>query len=304
MRSLIFLFALTLAPIAAHAQQSDLGRLQIGMTPAEARQASPEQQWIERSFGGDLVVLSAETPVRVGRLNFVPSLAFRDGRLEGISFEARGAIRRVQQCDDLLVETVEAVEATRGGLNVGLAPGEFGDAAQTRTTAGGSEVRFYDENGRRAGFAVRRGDSYIQAASLGGDLPSMGLACWLQIEMRAALGDFEALPPPSAAELAAAQEIEPEWVVTDGPGVTELTMPASAVGHTGRVRVRLDCLVISDQRINCAIESEEPQGMRFGDAALAASRFRRIAAVVDGQPTLGKRVRFTIRYDLGGSPTP
>jgi hypothetical protein len=303
MRSLIFLLALTLAPSAASAQQGDFGRFQIGMTPVEARAASPEQQWTEQSFGLDLVVMSTETPVRVGRLSYMPTLAFRDGRLESISFQARGSIRRVQQCDDFLVETITAVESTRGRLNVGLAPGEFGNVAETRTTAGGSEVRFYDENnGRRAGFAVRRGDSYTQVASLGGDLPSMGLACWLQIEMRSALGDFEPLPPPSAAELAAAQEIEPDWAVTDGPGVTELTMPASSVGYAGRVRVGLDCLVISDQRINCVIESEEPQGMHFGDAALAASRFRRIAPIIDGQPTLGKRVRFTIRYELGAPP--
>jgi hypothetical protein len=209
----------------------------------------------------------------------------------------------VQQCDDLLLDVVAAVEVSTGSLDTGLSPGEFGDVALTRTTAGGSEVRFYNENGgRRAGIAVRRGDRYTQVTSLGGELPSMGFACLLQIEMRPRLGDFEALPPPSAAELAAAQEIEPNWVVTDGPDVTELTLPASAVGYTGRVRVRLDCLVIPEQRVNCAIESEEPQGMHFGEAALAASRFRRIEPTVDGQPTLGKRVRFTIRYELGGSP--
>lgn len=300
MRSLVFIFALILVPNAAYAQQGDFGRFRLGITPAETRAALPDQQWTEQRFGADLMILSTEAPVRVGRLGFTPILAFREDRLETISFQAGGPIRQIQECDDLLMQTVAAVEATLGSLNVGSSPAEFGDVVETRMTAGGSEVRFYSENGgRRAGVSVQRGDRYTQVTSLGGDLPSMGLACLIEIDMRSRLADFAALPPPTATELAAAQEIEPDWVVTDGPDVTEITMPPTALGYVGRVRVGLDCLVISEQRVNCAIASEEPQGLRFGDAALSASRFRRIAPVVDGESTLGRRVRFTIRYELG-----
>ena len=305
MRSFIFLLAVGLlcSPGAAYAQQDSFGRFHLGMTQAEARSASPEQQWIDHSFGGDLVVFTTERPVRIGRLGFTPMLAFRDGGLEAIQFQTRGSIQSVQECDDLLVETVVAVEASVGSLNVGLSPMEFrAVVAMSQTTAGGSEVRFYDAGrGRRAGGAVRRGDRYIEVSSLGGELGSTGLACVLQVGMRSALGDFEPLPPPSVTELAAAEEIDPDWAVTGGPDVTELTIPASAFGYGGRVRVRLDCLVISEYRVNCIVESEEPQGMRFGDGALAASRFYRIEPVIDGRSSLGKRVRFTIRYELEGS---
>lgn len=303
MRSLVFIFALMLVPSVASAQQYDFSRFQFGMTAAEARAASPDQRWTEQSFGVDLIVLRTETPVRVGRLGFTPLLAFRGGALEKIVLQAGGPIQRTEECDDLLVDTVSAVEATLGGLNSSLSPGEFGAVALARTTAGGSEVRFYNLNaGWRAGVAAQRSDRYVEVTSLSGELPSMGFGCMLEIQMRPRLADFEALPPPTAVELAAAQEIEPEWAVTDGPEVTELTMPAGALGYNGSVRVRLDCLVIADQRVNCAIESEEPEGMHFGDAAISASRFRRIAPVIDGQPTLGRRVRFTIRYELGSPP--
>jgi hypothetical protein len=305
MRSFLFTLAVGLlcSPSVAYAQQNTFGRFVLGMTPTEARSASPEQQWIERSFGGDLVVLTAEQPVRIGRLGFRSMLAFRNGALEAIQFQAGGPIQSVQECDDLLLQTAAVVEASLGRLNVGLSPSEFGAPAASRTTERGSEVRFYDVGaGRRAGVAVRRGDGYVEVSSLGGELGSMGLACILNIGVRSALGDFGPLPPPSPAELAAAEEIEPEWTVRDGPDVTEITMPASAFGYGGRVRVRLDCLVISENRVNCIVESEEPQGMQFGDAALAASRFYRIEPMIDGRPSLGKRVRLTIRYELEGLP--
>lgn len=286
----------------AYAQQGDFGRFRLGMTLAEARAASSEQQWTERSFGGDLTILTAERPIRIGQLDFQPLLAFRDGRLSDVQFQGGGSIERREQCDAPMMQTVTALESSIGAINIGLAPGEFGAIAQSRTTAGGSVVRFYETNEIRNAFAVQRGERYVQIASLAGEFPSMGLGCLLEITMRPQLGDFEPLPPPSAAELAAAQEVEPDWAVIGGPEVTELTIPPARFGLTARVRVRLDCLVIAEQRVNCAVESEEPQGMRFGEGALAQSRFYRIEPVINGQPTLGKRVRFTVRYELGGEP--
>lgn len=286
----------------ARAQHVDFGRFRLGMTPAEARAASSEQRWTERSFGADLIILTAERPIRIGQLDFLPMLGFRDGRLSDVQFQGGGPIERREQCDAPMMQTVVALESSIGAINMGLAPGEFGAVAQTRTTAGGSVVRFYETDEIRNGFAVQRGQRYVQVASLAGEFPSMGLGCLLEITMRPQLGDFEPLPPPTAAELAAAQEVEPEWAIIGGPEVTELTIPPARFGQIGRVRVRLDCLVIAEQRLNCAIESEEPQGMQFGEGALAQSRFYRIEPMINGEPTEGKRVRFTVRYDLGEAP--
>lgn len=273
------------------------------MTPAEARAAASEQQWNERSFGADLTILTADHPVRIGQLAFQAQLAFRDGRLSNVQFQGGGPIERREECDAPLIQTVAALEGSLGAINTGVAPSEFGVVAQSRTTAGGSLVRLYDPNAQiRTGFAVQRGERYVQVASLAGEIPSMGLGCLLEITMRPRLADFEPLAPPSAAELAAAHEVEPDWAVIGGPDVTELTIPAAGIGRAMRVRVRLDCLVITEQRVNCAVESEDPQGMQFGEGALAQSRFYRIEPLIDGQSTLGKRVRFTVRYELGAAP--
>lgn len=290
------------SPFDAFAQDSDLGRFRLGMTVAEVRAAAPEQQWAERAFGADLMVLNAERPVRIGRIGFTPMLSFREGRLEVVQFSGGGPIAQPEQCDRVLVETVTALQPQLGPLNSYRAPAEFGVATETRTTEAGSEVRFYNPNGTtRAGFATRRGEQFVLVSSLAAPIPPLDLACVLSIEIQAPLTDFAPMPPPTVEELAAAQEIDPEWAVSGGPRVTELTMPADAIASAGRVRVSLDCLVISDQRINCAVESEEPAGMHFGDGAVAASRFYRIEPVISGQPTLGRRVRFTIRYELGAT---
>lgn len=301
-RCLLLVVAFLSAPAAAFAQQGDFGRFLIGMTVAEARAASPEQQWREQSFGADLVVLTAERSMQLGRLGYTPMLNFRDGRLELIHFSGGGPISERGQCDNALTETVAALERHIGALNSFRAPAEFDDAVATRATNGGSQIRFYNPSDTiRAGFATQRGARFVQVSSLAGPMPDLDLACMLSIEMQPPLNDFEPLPPPSAEQLAVAEEIDSDWAVVPGPRVTELTMPADAIAHVGRVRVRLDCIVIAEQRINCAVESEEPEGMHFGDGALAASRFYRIEPVVDGQSTAGKRVRLTVRYDLGMS---
>jgi len=293
-----FLFA---SP-AAYAQQGDFGRFLIGMTVAEARAASPEQQWREQSFGADLVVLTAERSIQLGRLGFTPMLDFRDGRLEVIHFSGGGPISERGQCDNALAETVAALERHIGALNSFRAPAEFGEVVATRATNGGSQIRYYNPSDLiRAGFATQRGERFVQVSSLAGPIPDLDLACMLSIEMQTPLNDFEPLPPPTAEQLAAAQEIDSDWAVVPGPRVNELTMPAASIAHVGRVRVHLDCIVIDEQRVNCAVESEEPAGMHFGDGALAASRFYRIEPFINGQSTVGKRVRLTVRYDLARS---
>lgn len=306
LRFLVAVFVALLAmSFGARAQQADLGRFRVGMTAPEARAAAPEQQWEEQNFGADLTVLTAERPIRIGRVPFTPQLNFRDGRLSVVQFSGGGAINEHGQCDDALAETVAALEAHIGALDSHRAPGEFGAVVESRETNDGSEVRYYQPNAEtHVGYATQRTNGYVQASSMATPIPPHDLACALSIEMQAALTDFEPLPPPTSEELAGAQETEPDWAVRPDPRVTELTMPAHAVGHAGRVRVRLDCIVIAEQRLNCAVESEEPQGMHFGDGALAASRFYRIEPVIDGQPTLGRRVRFTIRYELGAFAQP
>jgi hypothetical protein len=116
--------------------------------------------------------------------------------------------------------------------------------------------------------------------------------------MMQSLIDFDPPPPPTEAQLAAAPETATEWAIRAGPDARTRHV-FEAMGYVGRVRVRLDCLVIEEQRVNCAVQSEAG-GMHWR-RALAESRFNRILPVIDGQPTLGRRVQFTVRYDLAGS---
>ena len=297
-RAFVLTLALLCVPHVAAAQQADLGRFRIGMSVAQVRAASPELSWREQLFGVDLVVLSADESVRIGQLGFQPQLQFRDGRLVNIQFEACGPIANRDQCDRVLVATVTALEPIIGALNSSRSPGEFGPIANTQTTPGGSEIRFYSPSESvHAGNATQRGAFFIQVSAVAAPVPRE-LSCRVGVEMMPSLADFDPPPPPTAAELAAAEETEPDWAVEAGPDVTSLTMPLDGLLYEGRVRVRLSCLVISEQRINCAVQGEEPLAMHFGDAALAASRFYRIQPVIDGHATLGRRVEFTVRYDL------
>lgn len=291
---------------AASAQNltAGFGRFELGMTVAEARAVAPEQDWSERSFGdgGGELFLTATRGIRIGQLAFTPVLDFRGNRLATIRFSGGGPISDRAQCDEALARTVAALEDEIGPLNSFRAPGEYGDAPiARRTTSGGSDVRFYNSSDTiRVGFATQRGERYVQVTSMAAPIAPLDLACVLTIEMQSRLNDFQPTAPPTSAELAAAEEIDPDWADTGGSRVTELTMPAQSINYTGRVRVRLDCLVIEEQRINCVVESEDPPGMNFGASAVAASRFYRIQPVINGAPTLGKRVRVTVRYELMG----
>jgi protein TonB len=62
-------------------------------------------------------------------------------------------------------------------------------------------------------------------------------------------------------------------------------------------RATLDCLVNADGRLSCTIVSEEPEGWGFGEATLRIARHFRIAPTTrDGTPTVGGRIRRTIRW--------
>ena len=300
-RFLLVALVLLCVPQVAFAQQADFGRFRVGMSVAEVRAAATDLHWREQAFGEDLVVLTADRPIPIGRIGFQPQLEFRDGGLAKIEFQAGGPIVSANECDRMLAETVVALESLVGPLNSFRAPGEFGAVVEARATPGGSEIRYYrPREALNAGIATQRGEMFIQVSSIAAPI-SRELVCQLGIEMMQSLIDFDPPPPPTEAQLAAAPETATEWAIRAGPDVTGLVMPLEAMGYVGRVRVRLDCLVIEEQRVNCAVQSEEPVGMHFGDAALAESRFNRILPVIDGQPTLGRRVQFTVRYDLAGS---
>ncbi|HEX2562161.1 TonB family protein [Phenylobacterium sp.] len=72
----------------------------------------------------------------------------------------------------------------------------------------------------------------------------------------------------------------------------------SAGVTTGRIRLR--CQIATAGRLqNCAVQSEEPAGMGFGDAAKAlTSNFQMSLWSAEGLPTQGGFVVIPLRYDL------
>ncbi len=65
-------------------------------------------------------------------------------------------------------------------------------------------------------------------------------------------------------------------------------------------RVQLNCVVQENRRVDCAVASESPAGMGFGDAALELAQIYRMRhEFPSGAPTAGARVdvlmRFTVR---------
>jgi hypothetical protein len=121
--------------------------------------------------------------------------------------------------------------------------------------------------------------------------------------LRASIGGLDApradllAAAPTAAELAAAELIErPQWrVVPDGRRALEV-YPTIALDENVSGIVELDCLVVAEGAMRCALYSENPQDYGFGQAALAFASDMRIVSEMDGRPTEGRRVHFRVPF--------
>jgi TonB family protein len=71
----------------------------------------------------------------------------------------------------------------------------------------------------------------------------------------------------------------------------------SAGVSTGRTR--LECAVVAEGRLEgCAVLSEEPSGLGFGQAAMALTGGFRVGAwTAEGLPTIGAKIRIPLRYE-------
>ncbi|PZO51419.1 MAG: hypothetical protein DCF16_11495 [Alphaproteobacteria bacterium] len=102
------------------------------------------------------------------------------------------------------------------------------------------------------------------------------------------------LPPPTANILMNANV---EWLERPDSARISLLYPAEAFRQGLSGQAVLDCIVNAGGQLACLILSEEPAGQGFGEAAIRASRFFRMAPQTrDGQRTAGGRVRIPIRF--------
>lgn len=120
-----------------------------------------------------------------------------------------------------------------------------------------------------------------------------------------------AAPPPSATTyIPVAIDPPPAPPPPEGMLVTGLTWlerpgavdfarnyPHEAQRQNITGRVTLDCIVLDDGRLDCTVLHEDPPGRGFAEATLRISRLFRIAPqTTDGTPTVGGRIRRTIRW--------
>jgi len=98
----------------------------------------------------------------------------------------------------------------------------------------------------------------------------------------------------------------PQWLERPDAVAFERFYPPVAL-HQGVVgRVVLECAVHLDTTAACTVNSEEPRGWGFADAALAmAQSFRISPARADGRPVVGGRMRVPLRFMMAGeAPIP
>lgn len=61
----------------------------------------------------------------------------------------------------------------------------------------------------------------------------------------------------------------------------------------------ISCVVNDSYGLNCEVEAENPPEMGFGEATLQIAQKFRVAPLTDGgEPTIGQRIRRTIRWEM------
>jgi TonB family protein len=92
---------------------------------------------------------------------------------------------------------------------------------------------------------------------------------------------------------------KPSWAALPSAADFQASFPKAENG-INKVRVVLACTVAPGGALaGCAVDQEEPAGQGFGEGALAlASKFKVGPWSLDGEPTVGAKLRVPIRYEL------
>lgn len=305
MRLLVVMVATAALASSALAQDStpfDFGRFHFGMTPAEFGRVAPGPSWQTRHFGDDLIVVGSSDPISIGLQDFWPAFGFRNGHLTKIVFETVAQVAAHSDCAARLQPVLGELETTIGVFNGPPEPDEFGPLQSTQSTPNGSEVRNYnyDADGVAISAANYSGAFFASVNAFSFRQASGEIRCDLTIHLRPS-GPPPALDmaAPTNTELAAATEIEPDWVKQPDSDAYEMSVPPIATLDGVSGIATLDCLIVAGGRVNCRVIEERPSGKHFGDAALALSRYYQAPRTEGGVPTLGKRVAIYLRFDAG-----
>ncbi len=97
----------------------------------------------------------------------------------------------------------------------------------------------------------------------------------------------------------------PQWAaLPSGEDFASSYPAAAAKANVGQARVVMSCQVGPEGRLAaCAVQSETPAGLGFGEAAKVLSKAFQVRTwTAEGLPTIGGSVRVPIRYNLPEEP--
>ncbi len=98
---------------------------------------------------------------------------------------------------------------------------------------------------------------------------------------------------------------KPKWVGLPKVNDMSAVIPAAArQAGVYKARIVLECGVVADGAVDqCQVVSQDPGGLGYGDAAVALSKFFRLAVwTEEGLPVVGGRVRIPLRFDAEPAP--
>jgi hypothetical protein len=95
----------------------------------------------------------------------------------------------------------------------------------------------------------------------------------------------------------------PTWIERPDGQTFARHYPQAAMEQSVVGRATLECDVVADGRLRCAVASEVPAGWGFGQAAQGIATAFRLGPDEDGRSREGQRVRVPIRFTMrGGGP--
>jgi len=120
---------------------------------------------------------------------------------------------------------------------------------------------------------------------------------------RPALADAALPPSPDKPDYNLPSQTRPDWLVAPSPEVISRLFPTAAMTKTVSGKVFITCVVdVDGYLLDCVVDSEEPKGLGFGNAALEmAAYFRMSPATRYGVPV---RSDVTVPINFGAPMKP
>jgi len=278
----------------------------MGMSIAEARATAPGS-WTQDGDAHD-AALTGGPQLSVGGRSYSPVLQFGETGLNGIIYASGFTTPSPQECSDAAVAAAAGFEVSTGALNGAPAPWELGTPSNTAHAGSASSLRFYppDQDNFTNGYANKRGALFVELRSrFGANVDQNGDVgashCVITVAMEAdpmpALAGHWQADAPSAADLAHAQPLaNPQWAAQPSADDFARFFPTIADSHHIEGRAVVDCLVQADGTLKCAVSSETPTNLGFGQAAVDIMHLYRVAPPGDGSSVTGRLVHKAISF--------